>query len=148
MPITNALSNVHNNPIPQVYCFATNLSTYYCADLDVFSDEMIYSYDLTQLFPMGLFVFQGSKLHICINISTNDLKAPSTPLNGSSSSFIRAINTPFSLSNIYKDNSSVNKSSQCQSSKIFPENYIVFEGKNLLSKFENKSLKCFTTLCD
>ena len=32
LPITNTLSNTHNNTIPQVDYYKTNLSTSYCAD--------------------------------------------------------------------------------------------------------------------
>ena len=44
---------------------------------------------------MGSGVFLVSKPCIGIDLSTDDLKAPSTPLNGSSSSVIRDITTPF-----------------------------------------------------
>ena len=54
-------------------------------------------------------VFQGSKLCIGINFSTDDLKDPSTLVNGSSSSVISVITTPFSFRNIDQNCSSVEK---------------------------------------
>ena len=42
LPITNSLSNKYNNQGTQVDMFATNLSTSYCADQDVVSDEISY----------------------------------------------------------------------------------------------------------
>ena len=45
LPITNSLSNKYNNQGTQVDMFATNLSTSYCADQDVVSDEISYSYE-------------------------------------------------------------------------------------------------------
>ena len=41
-PTTNGISNTHNNPRPQVDCFATNLSTFSRAGQDVLSDEINY----------------------------------------------------------------------------------------------------------
>ena len=47
LPITNEISNTHNNQIPQVVCFETNLSKASRADQDVVSDGISYSYDRT-----------------------------------------------------------------------------------------------------
>ena len=66
---------------------------------------------------MDLVVFQGIKSRMCINFSTYYLKAPSTPLNGSSSSAISSITTPFQLLIIGQNYSSVKNSTQFQSSK-------------------------------
>ena len=82
LPITNVISNTHNNPRPRVDFFATDLSTSYCPDQVVISDEISYSYDCTTSYPKDS-VFQGSKLRIGINLYTYYLKAPSTTLNGS-----------------------------------------------------------------
>ena len=76
MPIANKISNTHNNQRPQVDIFATNLSTSSRADQDVVFDEISDSYERTTLYPTDLVVFHGSKLHIGINFSTDNLKAP------------------------------------------------------------------------
>ena len=76
--------------------------------------------------------YQVSKLHICINFSTGDLKDPPTPLSDSSSSVISGRTTPFSSHNIYQKDSSVKNSTQFQSSKNFPDNSIDFGGTNLM----------------
>ena len=86
---------------------ATNLSTSYCADQDVVSGEIIYLYDLTTSYPIDSAVFQESKFHIDVNFSTACLKAPSTPLDGSSSSVISGITTPFTLRYIDQNDCSV-----------------------------------------
>ena len=39
--------------------------------------------------------FQGNKSLVCINVSMDDLKDPFNPLNGSSSSVVGSITTPF-----------------------------------------------------
>ena len=83
-------------------------------------------------------------MRIGINLSIDDLKAPPTPLNGSSSSVISATTTPFSPHNINQNYSSVKNRTQFQSSIFFPENYIVFYGTNLMSTFDEKSLKTVT----
>ena len=57
--------------------------------------------------PQIQFFKIGSKLHIGIDFPTDDLKAPSTSLNGSSISVISGITTPFSLHNIDQNDSSV-----------------------------------------
>ena len=57
-PITNSISNTHNNQIPQVDIFATNLSTSSRADQDVVSYEIIYSYDLQHHVPWYQLVFK------------------------------------------------------------------------------------------
>ena len=88
---------------------ATNLSKYSRADQDAVPDQISYLYDRTTSYPMDLVVFLGSKPCIGINLSTDDLKAPSTPINGSSSSVISGITTLFSLRNIDQNDSSVKK---------------------------------------
>ena len=93
--ITNSRSNTHNNSISRVDCFTNILSTSSCADQDLSSDEIGYSCDRTTSYPTHSVYFQGNKLHIGNSLSTDDLKALSTPLNGSSSSFISGITTPF-----------------------------------------------------
>ena len=113
-PHTNKLSNTHNNRRPQVDCFASDSSTYSIADQDIVSDEIIYSYERTTSYPMDSVVFQGSKFCIDINLSKDDLKALSTPLNGLSSSVIRGITTPVSLCNINQNDFSVKDSTQFQ----------------------------------
>ena len=100
LSIKNTLSNTHNNPRPQVDCFATNLSTSSRADQYLVSDGIGYSYDRTLSHPTDSVAFQGSKLLIGINISADYLEPPSTPLNGSSSSVIIRITTPFYLRDI------------------------------------------------
>ena len=60
-------------------------------------DKISYSYDHTTSYPTDSVVFQGSKSRIGINFSADYLKAPSTMLNGSSSSVISGVTTPFSL---------------------------------------------------
>ena len=57
----------------------------------------------------GFSCFQGSKYCIGFDYFKDDLKSPSTPLNGSSTSVIRDITTPLSLHNIYQNDSSVKK---------------------------------------
>ena len=52
LPITNTISNKHNNKGPQVDCFATNLSTSSRAYQDVVFDEISYSCDRTTSYPM------------------------------------------------------------------------------------------------
>ena len=64
------------------------------------------------------------------------LKAPSTPLNGSSGSVISGITTPFALRNIDQNYPSVKNIT-----KLFPVNSVNFEGTRLMSNFDNKSLK-------
>ena len=78
------------------------------------------------------------------NFSTDDLKAPSTLLNGSSSSIISGITTPFSLRNIDQNYSSVKKSTQFQSSNFLPDYSIDFEVTKSMSNFDNKLLKNVT----
>ena len=114
------------------------------ADQYVISDEIRYSYDHSASYPTDSVVFQGSKSCIGINLSKDDLKAPSTALNGSSSSVIIGITTLFSLQNIYQNDSSVRKRTQFKSTKLFPENYIDIEGTKLMPTFENKLLKNVT----
>ena len=97
---TNVISNKHNNQIPQVDCFAINLSKYSYADQDVISDEICYEYDFTTSYLTYSVVFQGSKLRISIKFSKDNIMAPSTHLNGSSSSVISVITTLFSSCNI------------------------------------------------
>ena len=75
-PITNPISNTHNNQRPQVDIFATNLSTSSRADQDDVSDKISCSYDHKKSYTTGSLVFQGSKLRIGINFPTDDLKAP------------------------------------------------------------------------
>ena len=65
-------------------------------------------------------IFQGSKLHIGINVSTYNLKAQSTPLNGASISVISSITTSFSFRNMSQNDYSVRTSTQFQSLKTFP----------------------------
>ena len=77
-------------------------------------------------------------------MSTYDLKSPPTPLNGSPSSVISGITTPFSLRNIDQYDNSVKNSTKIQSSKNFPDNSIDVEGTNLMSTFDKKSLKRVT----
>ena len=86
-------------------------------------------------------LLQGNKSHIGIIFSTDDLKAQSNPLNHSSSSVIIGITPPFSLRNIEQNYSSVKNNTQFQSSKMFPDNSIYFEGTNLMSTCDNKLLK-------
>ena len=68
-------------------------------------------------------VFQGIRSCTCINFSTDNLKALSTPLHVLSSSLISGITTPCSLRNIEQNYSSVKNSIQLQSSKTFTYNY-------------------------
>ena len=109
MLVINALSNTHNSSISQVDCFVTNLSTCFCSYKDILSNDISYSYYLTTLYTIYLVVLLGSKPLIVINLSTYNLKDPSTPLYSSSNSVIRGINTPFSLRNIDQNDSSVKK---------------------------------------
>ena len=76
LPIKNTLSNTHNNPRPQFYCFETNLSTSYRADQDAVFVGIIYSYDRTISYPTDSVDFQVIKSRICINLSTDDLNTP------------------------------------------------------------------------
>ena len=99
LPIKNVLSNEHNNKIPHIDFFATNLLTSSSED-QFFFDEISYSYDRTTSYPTDSVVLKENKLCIGINFSTDDLKYPSTTLYGSSSSVISGITTPFSLRNI------------------------------------------------
>ena len=103
MSVAKALSNTQNNPRPLVDCYKTNVSTYSCADQDEVSDEISHSYDRTTSYPTDSVVFQGSKLCIGINLSPDGLKALPTPLNGSSSSVIISITTPFSFIHMEKN---------------------------------------------
>ena len=59
-----------------------------------------------------------------IALYTDDLKAPSAPLNCSSSSVIIGITTPLSFSDMEKNDSTVKNSTQYQSTKYFPDNSI------------------------
>ena len=83
-------------------------------------------------------------MRIGIRLSTYYLKATSTPLDGSLSSVISGITTPFLLRNIDRNYYSIRNSTQFQSSNIFPDHYIDVEGKNLIPTFDNKSLKKVT----
>ena len=56
--------------------------------------------------------FQGIESRIGFNFSTDDLKAPLTALNGSSSSVNSGINTKFSYINIDQNDFSVKNSTQ------------------------------------
>ena len=47
LPITNTVSNTHNNQIAKVDFFATNLSTFSSADQNVVFDEISYLYNRT-----------------------------------------------------------------------------------------------------
>ena len=60
-PITNAISNTHNNQIPQVHCFAINSSESSCVDQDVIYDEISYSYDHTTSYPTDSVFFKELK---------------------------------------------------------------------------------------
>ena len=51
LSIKNTISNTHNNQRPKVFCYATNLSKYSCADQDFVSDKISYSYDRTKSYP-------------------------------------------------------------------------------------------------
>ena len=95
MTTTNTISNKQNNQIPQVDCFATNLSKYSRADQNFVYDEINYSCDSKTSHPTDSVVFQGTKSRIHIDLSTAYLKAPSTPLNGSSNSVISGITNLF-----------------------------------------------------
>ena len=90
-----SLSNLHNNPRTPVDFYSTNLSTSSHAYQYVVSDEISHSYDRTTSHPKYSVVFKGTKLYIGITCYTEDLKAPSTPINVSSSSFIIGITTTF-----------------------------------------------------
>ena len=68
-------------------------------------------------------------------------KAPSTSLNGSSSSVISSITTTFSFRNIDQNDSSVKNSTQFKSSKHFPDISIYLEVTNFMSDIENNLLK-------
>ena len=83
-PVTEALSNQHNNTITAVNFHRTNLSTSSHAEQDVVSDEISHSYYRTTSSPTDSVVFQVSELYIGINFSPENLKAPSTLMNGSS----------------------------------------------------------------
>ena len=63
-PVAKSISNPRNNPRPPVDFYITNLSTSYCADQDVVSNEIIHSYDRTPSYTTYSVVFQGSKLFI------------------------------------------------------------------------------------
>ena len=69
------------------------------------------------------------------------LKAPCTPQNGATDYVIRGITTPFSLSNNDPNYSSIKNSPQYQSSISFPDNSIYFGGTDIMSIFNNRSLK-------
>ena len=60
-------------------------------------------------------------------MSTEDLKAPSTPLNGSSSSVTNRITTTFLLLNIDQIVSLIKNSTQLQSLDMFPDNYSILK---------------------
>ena len=77
-------------------------------------------------------------------MSTDDLKSPSTTLNISPGSIMCGITTPYSLRSIDKHYFSVKKITQFQSSKSFSDNSIDFEGTNLMSTFNNNTLKNVT----
>ena len=55
---------------------ASNLSTSSHADQYLVPDEIIYLYDRTTSYPKDSVVFKGSQFCICINFSTDYLKAP------------------------------------------------------------------------
>ena len=78
--------------------------------------------------------FQVSKYSICFNLSTEYLKAPSTPKNGTTIYVIGGITNPFLLSNINPKDLSVKKN-QYQFFKYSTRNIIFFEGKNIMSSF-------------
>ena len=59
---------------------------------------------------------------LCIDFYTYDLKAPSTPLSGLSSSVISDITNPFSFSNIDQHYYSVKSITQSQPTKYFLDN--------------------------
>ena len=69
----------------QVDCYTTNLSTSSLSDKNAVSYEISYSFDSTIFYLTDSVVFQGGKLCIVINFSTDDLKYPSTTLNSTPS---------------------------------------------------------------
>ena len=109
LAVTEVLSNPNSNPIPPVDCYIPIISTYYCADQYIVSDEIIHSYDFTTSSPTDSVIFQGSKLCIGIYLTSYHSMAPLTPLNGSSSSVISGTTTPFSFSNMDQNDPSVKK---------------------------------------
>ena len=143
-PPTIKISNTRSNPKPEVDYFVTNLSKSSRADQDVVSGEIRYSYDCTRSYPTVSVAIKGINSRIVIIFYTDDLKVPSTPLNSSPSLVISGITPPFSLRIINQNDSSVKNSSQFQSSKMFPDNSINFEGINSMSTFDNNSLKKVT----
>ena len=62
--------------MPQFDFFATDLSKYFCVDQYVVYDGISYSYDRSTSYPMDSDVFQGIKLCIGINFSTDHLNDP------------------------------------------------------------------------
>ena len=76
-----------------------------------------------------------------MNLYMGDLKAPYHPQYCSTDSVISGITTPFSFIIIDQNFTSVKNSNQYQYSKYFPDNSIYLEGTNLMSIFDNNSLK-------
>ena len=74
-PVSKTLSDLHNNLIPPVDCYRTNLSTSSREDQDVVYDEIKFFVTVQHLIPRIKF-FQGSKSGIGVNFSPGDLKAP------------------------------------------------------------------------
>ena len=81
--VVKAQYNPHKSPIPSVDFYRTNSSKLSCADQDVVSDKNNHSYDGGTSYPIDSVFSQESKLLIGIDVSTNNLKAPSTPLKKS-----------------------------------------------------------------
>ena len=87
----------------------------------------------------GLFsFFQIIKSSIGFNLSTDDIKEPSSLQNGVTNSFVSGITTPFLFSEIVPNDPSFRISTQYQFSKHIPSNFILFEGTNILSIFNHK----------
>ena len=99
MLVSKTLPNPHNNPRPRADCYRTNLSTYSCADQDVFSDEIIRSYDHTTSYLLCWFLYKEETKN-CYNLSSDYLKYLSNPPNCSSCEVISGNIASFSSRNI------------------------------------------------
>ena len=89
-PVKKAISNLHNNPRQSVDFYKRNTlrSSFW---------KISNSYKCTTSCTTYLIFSQGSKFCIGINCSSDDLKSPPIPLNGSSSLVISGMTLHFYL---------------------------------------------------
>ena len=106
---------------------------------NIASDKTINSSDCKTSYLVSLVASQGRISSTGRNLSTENLKSPSTPQNNATNSVISGITTPFLFNNIDPNHPSAKSSTQSQFPKSPPENSILFEGTNLMSSFNQKS---------